>query len=123
MERRMRGNFHVRCGAGEKVKIISKPYLLLSLMHLKGVSSMKGMLYFLRFKKRYKYTFNKDDTEKARLWAYNLAMEIEEKLFLAEIDPSAIDRLFPAKPSSYCRHCPFSIECYKKFVRPQLRII
>lgn len=27
MERRMRGNSHVRCEAGEKVEIISKPYL------------------------------------------------------------------------------------------------
>ncbi|WP_429163391.1 phage major capsid protein, partial [Desulfitispora alkaliphila] len=30
MERRMRGNSHVRCGTGEKVEIISKPYLSLS---------------------------------------------------------------------------------------------
>ena len=29
MERRMRGNSHVRCGAGEKMEIISKSYLLL----------------------------------------------------------------------------------------------
>ncbi|KAA9011687.1 recombinase RecA, partial [Niallia endozanthoxylica] len=27
MERRMRGNSHVRCGPGEKVEIASKPYL------------------------------------------------------------------------------------------------
>jgi hypothetical protein len=29
MERRMRGNFHVWCGAGEKLEIISKVYLSL----------------------------------------------------------------------------------------------
>lgn len=29
MERRMMGNYHVRCGVGEKVEIISKPYLSL----------------------------------------------------------------------------------------------
>lgn len=29
MERRMKGNFHVRCGAGEKMEMISKSYLLL----------------------------------------------------------------------------------------------
>lgn len=29
MERRMRGNSHVRCGAGEKMEIMSKSYLLL----------------------------------------------------------------------------------------------
>lgn len=32
MERRMRGNPHVRCGAGEKMKITSKSYLLLFLL-------------------------------------------------------------------------------------------
>ena len=30
MERRVRGNLHARCGAGEKAEIISKPYLSLS---------------------------------------------------------------------------------------------
>ena len=30
MERRVRWKLHARCGAGEKVAIISKPYLLLS---------------------------------------------------------------------------------------------
>ena len=29
MERRVRGNSHARCGAGEKVEMASKPYLLL----------------------------------------------------------------------------------------------
>ncbi len=29
MERRVPGNLHARCGAGEKVVIISKPYLSL----------------------------------------------------------------------------------------------
>lgn len=31
MERRMKGNFHVRCERGEKAEIISKPYLFVSL--------------------------------------------------------------------------------------------
>lgn len=30
MERCMKGNFHVQCGVGEKVEIISNPYLSLS---------------------------------------------------------------------------------------------
>ena len=29
MERRVRGNPHARCGAGEKMEIVSKSYLLL----------------------------------------------------------------------------------------------
>jgi len=28
MERRMKGNFHVRCGMGENLEIISKDYLV-----------------------------------------------------------------------------------------------
>ena len=35
MERRMRGNLHVRCGAGEKVEITSKPYLSLFYLYTK----------------------------------------------------------------------------------------
>lgn len=35
MERRMRGNLHVRCGAGEKVEITSKPYLSLLFLYTK----------------------------------------------------------------------------------------
>lgn len=31
MERRVRGNFHARCEAGEKMEIISKSYLSLSI--------------------------------------------------------------------------------------------
>ena len=39
MERRMKGNFHVRCGVGEKAAITSKPYLSLykEIMYLNGV--------------------------------------------------------------------------------------
>ncbi len=33
MERRVRGNPHARCGVGEKVEIISKPYLSLLLKY------------------------------------------------------------------------------------------
>ena len=36
MERRMRGNSHVRCGAGEKMEIISNSYLSPSLGGTRG---------------------------------------------------------------------------------------
>lgn len=32
-ERRMMGNYHVRCGAGEKLEMISKTYLWLSIIN------------------------------------------------------------------------------------------
>ena len=42
MERRVRGNSHARCGQGEKMEIISKSYLLVSIDIWK-----KAIIYFL----------------------------------------------------------------------------
>lgn len=42
MERRMRGNVHVRCGAGEKPEITSNAYLSLSL-NQRGSVGWKAM--------------------------------------------------------------------------------
>ena len=42
MERRMRGNVHVRCGAGEKLETVSKTYLSLSL-NQRGTIGWKAM--------------------------------------------------------------------------------
>ena len=36
MERRMRGNFHVRCGTGENLEITSKSYLSLKMSTLRN---------------------------------------------------------------------------------------
>jgi hypothetical protein len=91
------------------------PLYAWAFMRLKDVSSVEGMLYFLRFRKKYRYSFSLDDGVKAKNWALELAMEIEEKLFLAEINPEAIGKLFPPKSSTHCKHCPFVMECYLKF--------
>lgn len=88
-----------------------------AMMKLKGVSKVNGSLYFLRYRKSSTHTFTLEDTEKARKWAYDLAIEIKMKVFLSEIEPDAISRLFPPKPSSNCSHCSFSLECYQKFGR------
>ena len=40
MERRVRGNFHARCGAGEKLEIISKAYLSLSGAKSQGMKQL-----------------------------------------------------------------------------------
>ena len=37
MERRVRGNFHARCGAGENLEITSKDYLSLSGAKSQGI--------------------------------------------------------------------------------------
>ena len=40
MERRVRGNFHARCGAGEKLERISKAYLSLSGAKSQGMKQL-----------------------------------------------------------------------------------
>ena len=44
MERRVKGNFHARCGAGEKLEIISKAYLSLSGAKSQGMKQVKCLL-------------------------------------------------------------------------------
>ena len=40
MERRVRGNFHARCGAGENLEITSKDYLSLSGAKSQGIKQL-----------------------------------------------------------------------------------
>lgn len=88
-----------------------------AIQQLKNVDTVEGRLFFLRFKKESKHIFDRNDTEKARQWALNLANEINSKLFLLDIFPEKADELFPATPSGICSHCPFAVECFKKFSR------
>jgi hypothetical protein len=82
---------------------------------MKGLGEVGGSLYFLRFGQKYGHTFTEEEMENARHWAYVRAREIEDRLFLLELEPESRDQLFPAKPSSYCHHCPFAIECYVSY--------
>lgn len=85
-----------------------------ALMKLKGTHFVTGHLYFLRFKKDITHVFSEEDAEKARQWAYDLAQEINSKLFLLDLMPEKEDEIFPPRPSSACHNCPFVIECYLK---------
>lgn len=82
---------------------------------LKGKEKIKGSLFFLRFRKASRWTFTNIEMEQSRQWALSLANEIDQKLFLYEIAPEKADALFPDKPSSFCSHCPFAVECFQKF--------
>lgn len=78
-------------------------------------SEMIGRLFFLRFRRESNFRFTQKEMEEARVWALNLAKEIQGKLELLEAMPDMKDELFPATPSSFCSHCPFAIECYQSF--------
>lgn len=86
-----------------------------ALMTLKGTPTVNGRLYFLRYRKVSQHRFTEQDAERSRKWAYDLAVEINSKCFLHDIMPEKTDEIFPAIPSSACRHCPVAIDCFRKF--------
>jgi hypothetical protein len=79
---------------------------------LKKYEFVEGSLYFLRFKQESKYFFNKNDMDRSRKWALELANEINFKREMLDLLPEQANDLFPIKPSSACSHCPFAFECY-----------
>lgn len=85
-----------------------------ALKQLKGYPIVEASVYFLRFNKESKRFFRLTDIEKAHQWAETMANEIEGKLSISKIVPEERDRLFPATPSSACRHCFFVVHCYQK---------
>ncbi|GGA56146.1 hypothetical protein GCM10007416_31660 [Kroppenstedtia guangzhouensis] len=84
---------------------------------LAKVDEVEGSLYFLRFQRESRHTFNHQDMERSRQWALDLAESIEKNLFLLDTGLGKADDLFPATPSGSCQHCPFAVECYRKNVR------
>jgi CRISPR/Cas system-associated exonuclease Cas4 (RecB family) len=88
-----------------------------AISRLAGIKSVKGSLYFLRFRKEMIHTFHKDEMEHSRQWALQLIQEIERKIIVLDFEPDEADNLFPAAPGSSCSHCPFAAGCYQKFGR------
>lgn len=82
---------------------------------LRGWEEVYGRLYFLRFRQESNYLYTMEEMEESRLWAYNLAKEIQGKLEVAKAIPELKDELFPATPSRFCSHCPFAMDCFQKF--------
>ena len=82
---------------------------------LKNRNTVEGSLYFLRFRRASKHVFNQLDMDRSRQWALYVANKINSKREILDLLPEEADRLFPSTPSSHCRHCPFVIECYRKF--------
>lgn len=82
---------------------------------LYNTSYVVGTLYFLRFKKRSSHCFTPFDMDNARLWALRLAKEINERMELYGMLPEEAKKIFPASPSSHCKHCPFAKECLREF--------
>lgn len=86
-----------------------------AISQLKNIDKVRGSYYFLRFRKEVSYLFNQQEMEEARLWALNLANDINEKVDLYSMFPEKYKQIFPNKPSRLCNHCPFSIECSRTF--------
>lgn len=82
---------------------------------LRGIQEVYGRLYFLRFKRESNFRYTSTEMETSRMWAYRLATNIQGKLNLAKVMPELKNELFPATTSSFCSHCPFAVECFRKF--------
>lgn len=86
-----------------------------AIMQTTGRDLVRGTLYFLRYKKPLSHLYTLKEAEEARQWAYDLAMEISEKVSVVKAFPDMSDQAFPATPGSHCKHCPFALECYRRF--------
>ncbi|MFS0688984.1 PD-(D/E)XK nuclease family protein [Sporosarcina sp. 179-K 8C2 HS] len=86
-----------------------------AISQMKNQSMVEGNLYFLRFRKASTYVFKQADMEKSRQWALAVANEINSKCEILDMLPKEAENLFLSTPSSDCRHCPFVIECFRKF--------
>lgn len=83
-----------------------------ALSELRGFNQVEGSLYFLRYKKESTCLFNKSMITEAVNWARSLVNEIRFKLEMLEFYPDKWKDLFPYRPSSFCSHCPFALDCY-----------
>lgn len=90
------------------------PLYAWAFMKLKDRDLARGTLFFLRFRRPLTHLFTKAEAEAARAWAYGLAREIAEKVEIYGALPEMFDTLFPHRPGSHCRNCPFAAECLKK---------
>lgn len=88
-----------------------------ALMQLKGWETIKGSLYFLRYRRTESYVYTLSEADQARSWALDLAKEINKKLFAIDLFPELTDQLFEPNPAAHCKHCPFAQECIAKFPR------
>lgn len=86
-----------------------------AISQLKNLKTVRGSYYFLRFRRESSFLFTHKEMEEARLWALKKSNEIKEKMDLYYFFPEKYKDIYPAKPSRFCNHCPFSAECFRTF--------
>lgn len=86
-----------------------------------GIEEIAGQLFYLRFPRdlNHCHLYKKEDMEKARKWAYDLAREIEGKMLSLAFEEDTADSLFPDTPGNHCRGCGYACECYQKYEQSQ----
>lgn len=80
-----------------------------------GTPYFRGTLFFLRYRKSSTHLFTSAEMDRARLWALQLAKEINTKITVHDMLPEKAADIFPASPSGDCKHCSFAVECMKEF--------
>lgn len=83
-----------------------------ALSQITGAKQIQGSLLFLRYRKESTFIFDETVMNNAAQWARDLVNEIRFNLEALEFYPEKLNELFPYKPSSYCKHCPFALDCH-----------
>lgn len=88
-----------------------------ALSQIYNVTEVTGTLFFLRFFKdnAKTFTFRRAEMEKARLWALNLANEVNSSLNRHFVQKEQLSDCFPALANEGCRNCPFATQCVMNF--------
>ncbi|SHF15696.1 PD-(D/E)XK nuclease superfamily protein [Desulforamulus putei DSM 12395] len=71
-----------------------------------------GRLVFLRTGETREHLYTPEDIEKARRWAYDTALDIQQKIYALNCGGN-LDELFPATPGDVCEYCGYAEECAK----------
>lgn len=84
-----------------------------ALSHIYNVSEITGTLFFLRFFKANAKSkiFKKAEMEQARVWALQLANEIQMRLEQHFVQKKFLADCFPAQGNPGCANCPFADRC------------
>jgi len=82
-------------------------------LHLKKYNKpVRGRLVFLRTGEAREHLYTPEDIEKARRWAYDTALDIQQKIYALNCGGN-LDELFPAAPGDVCEYCGYAEECVK----------
>lgn len=72
---------------------------------------VRGKLVFLRTGETPEHEYTLGEMEEARKWAFNLALDIQDRLHKVEEGTGSPKELFPPAPGEVCQYCGYASAC------------